>query len=137
MLENLIYSQKKSLLTKELEAGNVPENAIAFIGDTRQIYAQGQYFGGIPAMNHGTGNTTFVLTPNIYHKWGVVNSLTLTLADAPEDTYNEYMFQFTSGDTATTLSVPNTIQWVIQPNILSNRTYQCSIVNNIGVLVIV
>lgn len=46
MLENLIYSQKKSLLTKELEAGNVPENAIAFIGDTKEIYAQGQYFGG-------------------------------------------------------------------------------------------
>lgn len=46
MLENLIYSQKKSLLTKELEAGNVPENAIAFIGDTKQIYAKGQYFAG-------------------------------------------------------------------------------------------
>lgn len=46
MLENLIYSQKKSLLTKELEAGNVPENAIAFIGDTDQIYTQGRYFGG-------------------------------------------------------------------------------------------
>ena len=46
MLENLIYTNKKSLLTKELEAGNVPENAIAFIGDTKEIYAQGQYFGG-------------------------------------------------------------------------------------------
>lgn len=46
MLENLIYTNKKSLLTKELEAGNVPENAIAFIGDTKEIYAQGQYFAG-------------------------------------------------------------------------------------------
>lgn len=135
MLENLIYSKKKAWFEEELS--NVPDTAIAFIGDTKQIYAQGQYFGDIPAVNHGTSNTTFELTPNIYHKWDTVTNLTLTLADAPEDTYNEYMFQFTSGDTATTLSVPNTIQWVIQPNILSNRTYQCSIVNNIGVLVIV
>ena len=45
MLENLIYAKRKALLTRELEAGNVPESAIAFIGDTKQIYAQGQYFG--------------------------------------------------------------------------------------------
>lgn len=93
--------------------------------------------GSIPVVNHGTSDTIFELTPNVFHKWDTVSELTLTLAEADENIYNEYMFQFTSGDTATTFSVPNTVQWVIQPNILSNRTYQCSILNNIGVFITV
>lgn len=137
MLENFIYAKQKSLFEEALNNGEVLDEAIVFIEDTKEIWNHGTYFGAIPAVNHGTSNTTFELTPNIYHKWDTVADLTLTFADVPEDTYNEYMFQFTSGDTATTLSVPNTIQWVTQPNILSNRTYQCSIVNNIGVLVMV
>lgn len=137
MLNNLIFAKRKSLFEKALNNDEVLDEAIVFIEDTKEIWNHGTYFGDIPAVNHGTSNTTFELTPNVYHKWDTVADLTLTLANAPEDTYNEYMFQFTSGDTATTLSVPNTIQWVMQPNILSNRTYQCSIVNNIGVLVIV
>lgn len=43
-MNNLIYSKKKTWFEEELN--NIPENAIAFIGDTKEIYAQGQYFGG-------------------------------------------------------------------------------------------
>lgn len=50
-MENLIYSKKKAWFEEELS--NVPENAIAFIGDTKQIYAQGQYFGIEEAPNDG------------------------------------------------------------------------------------
>lgn len=90
----------------------------------------------VEVVNHGTGDTTFVLTPNVMHKWGVVSNLTLSLA-SPSDgsVYNEYMFEFVSGSTATTLLLPDTLQWVSEPSIEAGYTYQCSIVNNIGVIV--
>ena len=89
----------------------------------------------IPVTDHGTSDTSFALTPNVYHKWGTVTSLTLTLA-APSSTsvYNEYMFEFVSGTTATTLSLPSSVSWVAEPSIEAGKTYQCSIVNNIGVI---
>lgn len=87
-------------------------------------------------INHGTSDASFALTPNTYHIWGTMSSLTLTLS-TPADTtvYNEYMFEFTSGSTATTLSLPSTIKWVDAPSIEANKTYQVSIVNNLGVIV--
>jgi hypothetical protein len=48
--------------------------------------------GSIPVVNHGTSDTTFELTPNVFHKWDTVSELTLTLAEADENIYNEYMF---------------------------------------------
>ena len=89
----------------------------------------------IPVVDHGTGETTFVLTPNVYHKWGTITALSLTLEAVSDATvYNEYMFEFVSGTTATTLSLPDTISWVSEPSVEAGKTYQCSIVNNIGVI---
>lgn len=90
----------------------------------------------IAVVDHGTGDTSFALTPNVFHKWGEVSSLELTLAEPSDSTiYNEYMFEFVSGSTGTTLSLPDTIQWVSTPSIEANKTYQVSIVNNIGLIV--
>ena len=33
--------------------------------------------GAYPEVNHGTGDTTFTLTPNTFHVWDEVTSLTL------------------------------------------------------------
>ena len=44
MLNNFIYAKKKSLFTKELEAGNVLDEAIVFIEDTKEIWNHGTYF---------------------------------------------------------------------------------------------
>lgn len=88
-----------------------------------------------PVVNHGTSDTTFALTPNMLHIWGTVTSLTLTLATPADATIvNEYMFQFTSGSTATTLSLPSSVTWVAAPSINAGATYQVSIVNNLGVI---
>lgn len=46
MLENNIYSESKALFLKVLEAGNVPEDAVVYIEDTKEIYTHGTYFGG-------------------------------------------------------------------------------------------
>ena len=89
----------------------------------------------IPLENHGTGDIIFELTPNVYHVWSEVPSLTLTLANVTDSSiYNEYMFEFTSGSTATSLSLPIEIAWVTEPIVDANKKYQCSIVNNIGVI---
>jgi len=76
----------------------------------------------IPITNHGTSDTTFALTPNIYHKWGSVSSLTLTLA-TPDDAsvMNEYIFSFTSTATPTTLSLPASVEWVTALDIEASK----------------
>ena len=78
--------------------------------------------------DHGTTDTTFTLPPNQYHTWGEVTSLTLTLGEGTSDQANGYWFSFDSGDTATTLSLPETVKTdiVVEPNI----HYECSIVGN-------
>lgn len=73
---------------------------------------------------------------NKFYKFGEVAELNITLADVKDNKQlNEFMFEFTSGATATTLTLPDIIKWLETPSIESNKTYQCSIVNNIGVLV--
>ena len=78
--------------------------------------------------------TTVELQPNKYYVFGEVASLTLTLGEEIPQIHNEYMFQFTSGATATTLNLPETVKWVGDNTIEQNKVYQVSIVNNIAVL---
>jgi hypothetical protein len=79
--------------------------------------------------------TTVEIQPNVLNVWGEVAELTITLA-TPNDTsiVNEYMFQFTSGTVATTLALPSNIQWMSEPKINANATYQLSIVNNLAII---
>lgn len=80
--------------------------------------------------------TTVELQPNKFYKFGEVTELNLTLAEITDNTQlNEFMFEFVSGETATTLILPDTIKWAETPSIEANKIYQCSIVNNIGLIV--
>lgn len=87
-------------------------------------------------VNKGTSNTTITIDPNKFYVWGSVSSLNITLG-TPSDAYvyNEYLFQFASGSTATTLSLPSSVKWQTEPNIEANKTYQVSIVDNIGLII--
>lgn len=79
--------------------------------------------------------TVLEIQTNKFYKFGEVSTLNITLAAITDTTQlNEYMFEFISGSTATTLTLPNAIKWLETPSIESNKIYQCSIVNNIGVL---
>ena len=79
--------------------------------------------------------TTPTIEPNKYYQFGEVTELSINLAEPIDTTIlNEYMFEFVSGDIATTLTLPDTIKWLKEPTIEANKTYQCSIVNNVGVL---
>lgn len=86
---------------------------------------------------HVVDQTDSVVTiqPNVLNVWGEVESLDITLAEPTDNTIvNEYMAQFTSGATATSLTLSSDIKWMATPNIQSNKTYQLSIINNLGVI---
>lgn len=87
------------------------------------------------AESGGSGTVTKQIKPNTFYKFGEVASLTITLAAEESGIVNEYMFEFVSGSTATTLSLPDTIKWSggNAPTIEANKTYQVSIVNNLAV----
>lgn len=74
------------------------------------------------------------LRPNTFYIFGECTSLTITLAAEIPGIYNEYMFQFSSGDTPTVLNVPDSIKWIGGKEIMPNKTYQVSIVLNKGVI---
>lgn len=79
--------------------------------------------------------TTQEIESNKFYKFGEVSSLNITLAAITDTSVlNEFMFEFISGATATTLALPNTVKWLETPTIEVNKIYQCSIVDNIGVL---
>lgn len=80
----------------------------------------------LPFVSHGASDTTFQLPPNELHTWGEVPTLTLTLGAEASSVANGYWFSFDSGDTATTLSLPDTVKTdiVIEPNM----HYECLIV---------
>lgn len=84
----------------------------------------------------GTGAIAKELQPNVLYKFGEVSSLTVTLAAEVGGEYNEYMFEFVSGETPTTLSLPETIKWSggEAPTIEVSKTYQISIVNNLALI---
>lgn len=80
--------------------------------------------------------TTLEIQANKFYKLGEATELNLTLAEITDTTQlNEFMFEFVSGATATTLTLPSSVKWLETPTIEANKTYQCSIVNNIGILV--
>ena len=91
--------------------------------------------GAYAEVNHGTSDTTFTLTPNTFHVWDEVTSLTLTLGSETSGVANEFIFQFTSGATATSLTLPDDIKWAndFTPTIDDNKIYQISILNGLAV----
>lgn len=89
---------------------------------------------GVKVIDHGTTDTTFTLTPNVFHVWGEVDSLTISFGEAQSGVMNEYLFQFSSGANATALSLPEGVEWEngAYPEILANATHQVSIVNGLA-----
>lgn len=88
--------------------------------------------GAYAEVNHGTGDTTFTLTPNTFHIWDEVSSLILSFGSEEAGVANEFVFQFTSGATATTLSLPSDIKWTEELTIESNKIYQVSILKGLA-----
>ena len=87
----------------------------------------------VAVVNHGTSSTTLAIAPNVFHVWGTVSALNITLT-APTDSnvLNLYSFQFTSGSTPTNLTLPSGVQWP-KDNALTveaNMVYEVNIRDN-------
>lgn len=79
-------------------------------------------------------NTTISLEPEKFYSFGEVAQLNITLTAPQENKTPLYTFEFISGTTPTTLNIEG-VSWVGgTPAIEANKTYQVSILNNIGVI---
>lgn len=78
--------------------------------------------------------SSFSIDPNKMYMFGNRTNLTISFNTGLSDIVNEYMFQFTSGSTATTLVVPNTVVWLKDPDIQTGKKYMVSIENNMGII---
>lgn len=118
--------------TKNTGTYSKPANGIPESDLTAELQSKLQEIGNIPIVQQT--ETTVEIAPNVLNIWGEVTNLNITFAEAAAKNVNEYMFQFTSGETATTLELPSGIKWLSTPNIQPNKTYQVSIINNLGVI---
>lgn len=80
-------------------------------------------------------STSFTLKPNKLYRYGEKEVLDISLETPSNSNYvNEYMCEFISGNTPTEFTYPDTVIFVQEVNIEANKTYQVSIINNIGVI---
>lgn len=70
----------------------------------------------------GTGEVTQEIKPNTFYKFGECTALNITLGAKETGIYNEYMFQFQSGDTPTVLGEIAGVSWVGDNTIKANTT---------------
>lgn len=67
--------------------------------------------GGIAVIDHGTADTTFTLTSGVIHKWGLVDSLTLTVPEDSEGMVSSYRILILAHN-AFTLTLSSNVAWV-------------------------
>ena len=131
------FSGNYNDLTNKPTIPVVPTNVSAFTNDVGYLTQHQDISGKANKISVvQTSASTIEINPNTFYKFGEVASLNITLASITDNTiYNEYMFEFVSGSTATTLTFPSSIKWLETPTIDANKIYQCSIVDNVGLLV--
>lgn len=84
-----------------------------------------------------SGVTSATLQPNTFTDFGEVASLDVTLGSVASGAPLEkrmFGFQFTSGTTATTLTLPDTVSFPEDPTIEAGYTYQVTILNNLALI---
>ena len=72
-------------------------------------------------------SVTQALESNKYYSFGTVANLTITLGTPVNGVNNEYIFEFDSGTTATTLSLPVAVLGIDATEIDANTHYEISI----------
>lgn len=107
-------------------------------GDTGAQGPQGEkgddgVYLGMPIVEQTDDMVT--IQPNVLNVWGEMESITIELDDHDTTAYAaEFCIEFVSGETATTLALPSTVQFPGEPTIEANTRYQISIVNNIALI---
>lgn len=83
--------------------------------------------------NSSTGAVSLALDPEkLYHFTGAITGLTITLNSATANQLAHYHFDFLSGATAATLTLPNTVVMPSGFTVEANKRYEIDILNNYG-----
>ena len=78
-------------------------------------------------------SVTQALDSDKMYVFGEVTALTVTLNTSSDSSHvHEYHFRFTSGATATTLSLPASVTMANGFSVAANKTYELSIIDNLG-----
>lgn len=111
---------------------------------TSAAYAAEVSATAIPAVEADPGNGVeaqeavegyYTISPNVMYDFGETTSLNLQLAPGVGGYVNEYMFRFSCGETAATFALPDCIEWIgSEPEMVANKIYECSIVDNRAVI---
>ena len=85
-------------------------------------------------------SSSMSLSPNVYYRNTntSLSTLTITLGSVSNSKIlNEYFIEFTTRSSGTTVSLPSSIKWAngVTPTFENGKTYQISIVNNLGTCV--
>lgn len=93
--------------------------------------------GAEPAITEVTNNSTGTVTValdagKLYHFTGALTALTITLTAATSPEIAHYHFDFDSGSTAPTLSLPQTVVMPSGFSVEANKHYEIDILNNYG-----
>lgn len=80
-------------------------------------------------------STIATLETGKFYKWDEVSSLNISFATPQSDKLSIYAFKFTSGETATTLTINGTVTWITGGTTLeANKTYEINICDGLGVM---
>lgn len=74
------------------------------------------------------------IEPDVLNVWGVMAALAVDFAPCREGYAGEYCLEFTSGEPATVLSLPASVQFPDESIIEPNMRYQISVVDNFGLI---
>ena len=106
-------------------------------GQTGAVTLDADDVGASPAIEEVTISTAGAVTQaldagKIYHFTGAVSSLSLTLNAAASGQLAQYHFDFESGSTAATLTLPNTVTMPDSFTVEANKRYEVDVLNNYG-----
>lgn len=95
--------------------------------------------GAAPAVTEVTVSTAGSVSQaldagKIYHFTGSITALTITLTAAASGVIPQYHFDFISGSTAPTVTLPNTVKMPDGFTVEANKRYEIDILNNYGVV---
>ena len=87
---------------------------------------------GVPILREMENNT---LIANTFYNFGEVQNLTIIKLkdDEMSEFTSEFIFQFSSGNTPTVLSLPDSVKFQSELELKSNHIYQISIINNLAI----
>lgn len=139
MLNDFIYAKKKSLFETALNNGQVLDEAIAFIEDTKEIWNHGSYYGGgksrnilsAPVVNNYIEFTSSLpMQPNsVYISETPVSGIGISSILDPVENFAEYTLHFTTSISFIPITLPENILWAngSMPDIELNTPYELSI----------